>query len=154
MYAKIIKWLSYTLMVASIVIAAICVVNGFATESVDPLTGQTIQEPSFFTSLLLYWGYGMFILPVLIIVLCGIALGLKNNPKGLVVLAGGLVALAAVVLLAFLIAPGTAVTLAPGTEATETTFKLADTALYVTYFALAGVVLSLLAGGCYRLIKR
>jgi len=154
MYAKIIKWLSYALMIASIVIAAICVVKGFVIESTDPLTGQVIEEPSFFTSLLLYWGYAMFLLPILIIVLCGTALGLKNNPKGLVVLACGLVAFAAVVLIAFLVAPGTAVTLAPGTEATPFTFKLADTALYVTYFALAGVILSLLAGGCYRLIKR
>ena len=154
MYAKVIKWLSYVLMVASIVIAVVCVVKGFTVESLDPATGETIEEPSSLTSLFLGWGYTMAILPIAIIILCGTLLGLKNNPKGLLVLLCGLLAMVAVIFIAYLVSPGTPVTLAPGTEADATTFKLADTALYVTYFALAGVIISLLAGGVYRLVKR
>lgn len=155
MYAKIIKWLCYALMIASIVIAVVCIIKGFSYGVPDPENeNQTIQVPTRFTSIFLYWGYAMAILPIAIIVICGTVLGVINNPKGLITLFCGLLALLAVIFVAYVIAPGKAVALSPGTEIGPHTFKLADTALYVTYFAIGCVVLSLIAGGIYRLVKR
>lgn len=152
MYAKIIKWLCYALMIASIAIAVVCIIKGFVINEVDPLTGQSVEKPSFFTDLFIKWGYLMAILPVAIIVICGTILGIKNNPKGLIVLFCGLLALIAVIVVAYMLAPGTPIADHP--ETSTFNLKLADTALYVTYFAIGGVFLSLIAGGLYRLVKR
>ena len=144
MYAKIIKWFSYALMAAVLAITVICVVNGMSVKD-----AEGVESPTKWTSVFLYMAYAMAIIPILCIVVLGAILGAKNNPKGLLtLLLFGLVFVGVI-----FVAPGTPVAIARGTDATAFSFKMADTALYVTYIVLGGVIAALLAGGIYRLIK-
>ena len=148
MYAKIIKWFSYALMAAVLAITVICVVNGMSVKD-----AEGVESPTKWTSVFLYMAYAMAIIPILCIVVLGAILGSKNNPKGLLTLLLFGLVFVGVIFVAYLMAPGTPVAIARGTDATAFSFKMADTALYVTYIVLGGVIAALLAGGVYRLIK-
>lgn len=147
MYAKVIKWFSYALMAAVLVITVICAVKGMSVTN-----AEGVEAPTQWTSLFLYTAYAMAIIPILIIVVLGSILGAKNNPKGLIALVLFAILIVAVCVVTYYLVPASPVAVSVK-DVTDAEWKLGGTALYVTYIALGGVILSLIAGGVYRLIK-
>ena len=94
---------------------------------------------------LLGWTYIMVGLAIAAVVIVGLVIGAINDPKSLIRLGIGLVCVAAVCFVTYLIAPG-----APATGLLEQpsagTLKLTDTILYLTYFAGIVAVLSIVVG--------
>ena len=147
MYAKIIKWFSYALMAAVLAITVICVWNGMSVKD-----AEGVESPTKWTSAFLYMAYAMAIIPIVCIVVLGAILGAKNNPKGLITLLLFAALFVGLIAVTFMLAPSDEV---PGTSVKASPFewKLAATSLYVILITLGGIVVSLIAGGIYRLIK-
>ena len=124
-------------MIGIIVISAVILVWGFAV-------GFDYKE-NLPVDVLLAWGYIILGLAVASVVIVGIAVSAKNNPKSLVKTGIVLAGIALIALIAYLIAPGKP---AVGTdiESTASTLKLTDTILYLTYFAGIVAILSIIAG--------
>ena len=94
---------------------------------------------------LLGWTYCMVGLALAAVVIVGLVVGAINDPKSLVKLGLGLVAVAAVCFVAYLIAPG-APAMGMLEQPSAATLKLTDTILYLTYFAGIVAVLSIIVG--------
>ena len=147
MYAKIIKWFSYALMLAILAITIICLVNGMSVKDAEGVEGPTV-----WTSVFLYMAYAMAIIPIFCIVVLGAILGAKNNPKGLITLLLFAALFVGVIAVTYLLAPSSAVA-GTSVKASPMEWKIAATSLYVILIVLGGILVSLIAGGIYRLIK-
>ena len=124
-------------MLALIVISAVVTVIGFVA-GFESNGGNM-------TDLLLYWTYAMVAITVLSLVIFGIAIGYKNNPKGIVKGAIVVVAVAVVCFLVYLISPG-APAMGMLEQPDHSTLKLTDTMLNLTYIAGAAAIISIIAG--------
>ena len=128
---KVFKWV----MVALILVSVALLVWGFSAGWGD--------KP---VDVLLTWAYAMVGLALAAVILVGLAIGAVNDPKGLVKLGIGLIVVAVVCFLAYLIAPGAEaiglVTEQPGAA----TLKLTDTILYLTYFAGILAIAAIIVG--------
>ena len=89
------------------------------------------------TDVLLYWAYVMIALTIAAVVVIGIIISFKNNPKSLVKTGIILVGAAVICVIAFLLAKGNPAMAYNGAPVTEGTLKLTDTILILT--AIAGV---------------
>lgn len=129
-YNKIFKWAMVVLIVVSVALLVVGFASGWKENNVDTLLG---------------WTYIMVGLAIAAVVIVGLVIGAINDPKSLVRLGIGLVCVAAVCFVTYLIAPG-----APATGLLEQpsagTLKLTDTILYLTYFAGIVAVLSIVVG--------
>ena len=130
---KIFKWT----MVLLIIVSVVLLVWGFAAgwekgnvATVDALLG---------------WTYIMVGLAIAAVVIVGLVVGAINDPKSLVKLGLGLVAVAVVCFIAYLIAPGSPA-MGMLEQPSQATLKLTDTILYLTYFAGIVAVLSIVVG--------
>lgn len=148
MYSKIIKWISYTLMLAILVITILCLVKGMVEKN-----AIGVEQPTSWATIFLWMGYIMVIIPILVLIVLGCILGAINNPKGLIKLIGFGVLFVAVCAVCYLIAPSDLIALSQGKVSTVEEARIASTALYVICIVLGGVVVSIIAGGIYRLIK-
>ncbi len=121
-------------MVLLIVVSVVLLVLGFAAGwkegNVDTL---------------LTWTYIMVGLALGAVVIVGLIVGAANDPKSLVKLGIGLVCVAVVCFLAYLIAPG-APAMGMLQQPSAATLKLTDTILYLTYFAGIVAVLAIVVG--------
>ena len=129
-YNKIFKWAMVILIVVSVVLLVLGFTGGWKEGNVDTLLG---------------WTYCMVGLALAAVVIVGLVVGAINDPKSLVKLGLGLVAVAAVCFIAYLIAPG-APAMGMLEQPSEATLKLTDTILYLTYFAGIVAVLSIVVG--------
>ena len=129
-YKKIFKWAMVLLLLVSVALLVWGFAAGWKEGNVDTLLG---------------WTYIMVGLAIAAVVIVGLIIGALNDPKSLVRLGIGLVCVAAVCFVTYLIAPG-----APATGLLEQpsagTLKLTDTILYLTYFAGIVAVLSIVVG--------
>ena len=75
-----------------------------------------------------------------------VVIGGINNPKSLLKLFIGLVAIAVVIAGAYLLAPGTPAVGYLGEPVSDMTLKLTDTMLNLTYLLCGGAILSLIVG--------
>lgn len=134
MYSKIIKYISWALLLAGVGVGVLGFIIGFTANDAVAVDA------------LLYWAYAMVGIALAAIILIGIYVGAVTNPKGL--LKSGLVVLGAVVLtaVAYLLAPGTAAIGYNGAPVTETTLKLTDTVLNLTYLSCGAAVLAIIVG--------
>ncbi|MBQ6014708.1 MAG: hypothetical protein IJL22_00180 [Bacteroidales bacterium] len=129
---KIFKWAMVLLLVVSVVLLVVGFVGGWKEGNVDVLLG---------------WTYIMVGLAIAAVVIVGLIIGAINNPKSLVKLGLGLVAVAIVCFIAYLIAPGDpALNLTTMDQPSAPMLKLTDTILYLTYFAGIVAVLSIVVG--------
>lgn len=130
---KFFKWC----MVALIVITVALLVWGFLV-GFEADGGKAVEA-------LLYWAYIMIGIAVAAWVLIGGIIAAKNDPKFLVKIGVGLVAIAAVCFVAYLLAPANA---AFGREGLDDflTLKLTDTILNLTYFTGAAAILAIVVG--------
>lgn len=136
---KIFKWC----LVALIVISAALLVWGFLV-GFESNGGQAVE-------VLLYWAYIMVGLGVVAWVVLGGIVSAKTDPKFLVKIGVGLIGIAAVCFIAYLLAGAAP---AAGREGLDdfTTLKLTDTILNLTYFAGAGAIIAIIVGEIRLLI--
>jgi len=130
---KTFKWGMLALLIISVVLLVYGFIAGFETND-----GQPVE-------MLLYWAYVMLGIAVASIVLVGLVLGVKNNPKGLVKMGAGLAAMAVLALVSYLLAKGEPA-MGMLVQPDKTTLKLTDTLLTLTYICGAGAVASIVVG--------
>ena len=133
-YEKIIKWLLLALFIVGAVFSFYGFAVGFDSNADAPVDNM------------LYCAYiyaGIAILAVLIGV---VVIGGINNPKTLVKLLAGIVVIAAIIAVAYVLAPGTPAVGYLGEPVSDMTLKLTDTMLNLTYLLCGRAILSLIVG--------
>ena len=133
-YAKIIKWILAVLFVVGIVFSFYGFLVGFESNGNAPVDNM------------LYCAYAFALVTVAAVVFGVVVIGGINNPKTLLKLFAGLIAIVAVVAVAYVLAPGTPAVGYLGDPVSDSTLKLTDTMLNLTYFLFGGALLALVAG--------
>ena len=133
-YEKIIKWVLAILFAVGVVFSFYGFIVGFESNGNAPVDN------------ILYCAYAYAIVTILAVVFGVVVIGGMNNPKSLVKLVLGLVAIVAVVALAYVLAPGTPAVGYLGEPVSDATLKLTDTFLNLTYFLFGGALIALVAG--------
>ena len=133
-YAKIIKWILAVLFVVGIVFSFYGFLVGFESNGNAPVDNM------------LYCAYAFALITVAAVVFGVVVIGGINNPKSQLKLLAGLVAIVAVVAVAYVLAPGTPAVGYLGEPVSDSTLKLTDTMLNLTYFLFGGALLALVAG--------
>ncbi len=141
-YAKVIKWILAALFVVGVLVTVYGFAVGFDTNGNAPV------------DLLLYCTYAFAAVAILAVLLEVVVIGGINNPKSLIKLAIGLVAIAAVVVVAYVLAPGTPAVGYLGEPVSDGTLKLTDTVLNLTYFAFGASILALVASWIIGAIRK
>ena len=137
-YEKIIKWILVALFIVGIVFSVYGFLVGFESNGNAPVDN------------LLYCTYAYAIIAILAVVFGVVVIGGINNPKTLLKLGAGLVAIAAVVAVAYVLAPGTPAVGYLGEPVSDATLKLTDTVLNLTYLLCGGALLALVVGDTTR----
>ena len=133
-YDKLIKWLLALLFVVGIVFSFYGFAVGFETNGNAPVDNM------------LYCAYAFAAIAILSVVLGVVVIGGINNPKSLLKLLLGLVVIAGVIAVAYVLAPGTPAVGYIGPEVPAGTLKLTDTLLNLTYLLFGASLLSLVIG--------
>ena len=133
-YEKLIKWLLVALFIVGLVFSVYGFIVGFDTNGNAPVDN------------ILYCTYAFAAIAVLAVVFGVVVIGGINNPKNLLKLLGGLVVVAAIVAVAYVLAPGTPAVGYLGEPVSDGTLKLTDTVLNLTYFSFGAAVLALVVG--------
>ena len=133
-YDKIIKWVLVALFIVGIVFSVYGFIVGFETNGNAPVDN------------LLYCTYAFAGIALLAVLFGVVVIGGINNPKSLLKLALGLVAIAAIVAVAYVLAPGTPAVGYLGDPVTDQTLKLTDTVLNLTYLTFGASILALVVG--------
>ena len=133
-YEKIIKWVLAVLFVVGIVFSFYGFAVGFESNGNAPVDN------------ILYCAYAFAAITILAVLFGVIVIGGINNPKSLLKLALGIVAIAAVVAVAYVLAPGTPAVGYLGDPVSDGTLKLTDTVLNLTYLLFGAAILSLIVG--------
>ena len=133
-YEKIIKWILVALFIVGIVFSVYGFLVGFESNGNAPVDN------------LLYCNYAYAIIAILAVVFGVVVIGGINNPKTLLKLGAGLVAIAAVVAVAYVLAPGTPAVGYLGEPVSDQTLKLTDTVLNLTYLTFGASILALVVG--------
>ena len=140
-YDKIIKWVLVALFIVGIVFSVYGFLVGFETNGNAPVDN------------ILYCAYAFAAIALLAVVLGVVVIGGINNPKSLLKLVLGLVAVGAIVAVAYVLAPGTPAVGYLGEPVSDGTLKLTDTVLNLTYFTFGLSILALVVGwivGAFR----
>ena len=133
-YDKLIKWLLALLFVVGIVFSFYGFAVGFETNGNAPVDNM------------LYCAYAFAAIAILSVVLGVVVIGGINNPKSLLKLLLGLVVIAGVIAVAYVLAPGTPAVGYLGEPVSDGTLKLTDTVLNLTYLLFGGAILALVVG--------
>ena len=133
-YEKIIKWVLAVLFVVGIVFSFYGFAVGFESNGNAPVDN------------ILYCAYAFAAITILAVLFGVIVIGGINNPKSLLKLGLGLVAIVAIVALAYVLAPGTPAVGYLGEPVSDGTLKLTDTVLNLTYLLFGAAILSLIVG--------
>ena len=133
-YDKLIKWLLAILFVVGIVFSFYGFAVGFETNGNAPVDNM------------LYCAYAFAAIAILAVVIGVVVIGGINNPKSLLKLLLGLVVIAGVIAVAYVLAPGTPAVGYIGPEVPAGTLKLTDTILNLTYLLFGASLLSLVIG--------
>ena len=133
-YDKIIKWVLVALFVVGVVLSFLGFAIGFEKAGNAPV------------DVMLYCAYAYALIAILAVVFGVVVIGGMNDPKSLIKLGIGIAAIAVIVLLAWLLAPGTPAVGYLGEPVSDGTLKLTDTILNLTYLLFGGSLLALVAG--------
>jgi len=133
-YAKIFKMLMWVLCIISVVLLVWGFAVGFEVNEGTPV------------DTLLTWAYIMVGIAIASIVIVGLAIGIKNNPKSLIKLGIGIAAVAVVCVIAYVLAPGKPAVALTTDQPAGSVLKLTDTILNITYFAGAAAIVSIIFG--------
>ena len=141
-YDKIIKWVLVALFIVGIVFSVYGFLVGFETNGNAPVDN------------ILYCAYAFAAIAVLAVVLGVVVIGGINNPKSLLKLVLGLVAIGAIVAVAYVLAPGTPAVGYLGDPVSDGTLKLTDTVLNLTYFTFGLSILALVVGWVVGAVRK
>ena len=133
-YEKIIKWVLVALFIVGVVFSFYGFAVGFESNGNAPVDN------------ILYCSYAFAAIAIAAVLLGVLVIGGINNPKSLVKLVLGVVAIAAVVAVAYVLAPGTPAVGYLGEPVSDGTLKLTDTILNLTYLLFGGAVVALVVG--------
>ena len=133
-YEKILKWILLVLFIVGVVFSFYGFAVGFETNGNAPVDN------------ILYCAYAFAAVAILAVVIGVVVIGGINNPKSLLKLVLGLVVIAGVVAVAYVLAPGTPAVGYIGPEVPAGTLKLTDTILNLTYLLFGASLLSLVIG--------
>jgi len=133
-YEKIIKWILVALFIVGIVFSVYGFIVGFESNGNAPVDN------------ILYCAYTFAAIALLAVVLGVVVIGGMNNPKTLLKLGLGLVAIAGIVAVAYVLAPGTPAVGYLGEPVSDQTLKLTDTVLNLTYLAFGASIIALIVG--------
>ena len=133
-YDKIIKWVLVALFVVGVVLSFLGFAVGFEKAGNAPV------------DVMLYCAYAYALIAILAVLFGVVVIGGINNPKTLVKLGIGIAAIAVIVLLAWVLAPGTPAVGYLGEPVSDGTLKLTDTILNLTYLLFGGSIVALIAG--------
>ena len=133
-YEKIIKWVLAVLFVVGIVFSFYGFAVGFESNGNAPVDNM------------LYCAYAFAAVAIFAVLIGVVVIGGINNPKSLLKLILGIVAIAAIVAVAYVLAPGTPAVGYLGTPVSDGTLKLVDTVLNLTYLLFGGALLALVVG--------
>ena len=95
---------------------------------------------------ILYCTYAFAGIALLAVLFGVVVIGGINNPKSLLKMLGGLVVIAAIAAVAYVLAPGTPAVGYLGEPVSDGTLKLTDTVLNLTYFTFGAAILALVVG--------
>ena len=141
-YAKIIKWILAVLFVVGIVFSFYGFLVGFESNGNAPVDNM------------LYCAYAFALITVAAVVFGVVVIGGINNPKSLLKLVLGLVAIGAIVAVAYVLAPGTPAVGYLGDPVSDGTLKLTDTVLNLTYFTFGLSILALVVGWIVGAVRK
>ena len=141
-YDKIIKWVLVALFIVGIVFSVYGFIVGFETNGNAPVDN------------ILYCAYAFAAIAVLAVLLGVVVIGGINNPKSLLKLVLGLVAIGAIVAFAYVLAPGTPAVGYLGDPVSDGTLKLTDTVLNLTYFTFGLSILALVIGWVVGAVRK
>ena len=141
-YEKIIKWILVALFIVGIVFSVYGFIVGFESNGNAPVDN------------ILYCTYAFAGLALLAVVFGVLVIGGINNPKSLLKILLGLVAIAAVVAVAYVLAPGTPAVGYLGEPVTDGTLKLTDTVLNLTYIVFGASILALVVGWIVGAVRK
>ena len=141
-YEKIVKWVLALLFAVGVVFSFYGFAVGFESNGNAPVDNM------------LYCAYAFALVAVLAVVFGVVVIGGINNPKSLLKLLLGLVAIAAVIAVAYVLAPGTPAVGYLGKPVSDGTLKLVDTVLNLTYFLFGGALRALVAGWVIGAIRK
>lgn len=133
-YDKIIKWVLVALFVVGVVLSFLGFAIGFEKAGNAPV------------DVMLYCAYAYALIAIIAVVFGVVVIGGMNDPKSLIKLGIGIAAIAVIVLLAWLLAPGTPAVGYLGEPVSDGTLKLTDTILNLTYLLFGGSIVALIAG--------
>ena len=139
-YSKIFKWLMVGLIAISLAILVWGFITGFEAND-----GQAVN-------VLLYWGYAMIALALVAVIVFGALIGFKNDPKSIVKLLIGLVLIAAVCFVVYLISPGKPA-MGMLDQPAQGVLRLTDTVLNLTYIAGAAAIVAIIFGEVFSSIR-
>ncbi len=131
-YEKIVKWILAVLFLLGVAVTVYALANSKNTD------GPSID-------VLLYSTYAFAGIAIAAVAFGVIVIGGINNPKGLLTLGIGLVAIAVIVVVAYVLAPGTPAVGYIGDPVSDGKLKLTDTTLNLTYFAVGASFIALIA---------
>ena len=141
-YDKIIKWVLVALFIVGIVFSVYGFLVGFESNGNAPVDN------------ILYCAYAFAAIALLAVVLGVVVIGGINNPKSLLKLVLGLVAVGAIVAVAYVLAPGTPAVGYLGEPVSDGTLKLTDTVLNLTYFTFGLSILALVVGWIVGAVRK
>ena len=95
---------------------------------------------------MLYCAYAFALIAILAVLFGVVVIGGINNPKSLLKLGLGVVAIAVIIGGAYMLAPGTPAVGYLGEPVSDGTLKLTDTVLNLTYLLFGGAIAALIAG--------
>ncbi|MBQ9891619.1 MAG: hypothetical protein IJM35_00490 [Bacteroidales bacterium] len=138
LYAKIFKWCSWALLIASVIILIIAWMGGFKDSGVN---------------LLLYWAYIMVGVTIAAVVLVGLYISATTNPKSLIKTGIVIVGAAVLCLLAYLLAKGNPAMGLTTEQPSVGTLKLTDTVLNLTYILGVAAIVAIVFGEIFSSIR-
>ena len=141
-YEKIIKWILVALFIVGIVFSVYGFIVGFETNGNAPVDN------------ILYCAYAFAATALLAVVFGVVVIGGINNPKSLLKLVLGLVAVGAIIAVAYVLAPGTPAVGYLGEPVSDGTLKLTDTVLNLTYFTFGLSILALIVGWIVGAVRK
>ena len=134
LYAKIFKWVSWALLIISVVLLLIAF----------PKFGGAGEEGA--VSMLLGWAYAMLGLALVAVLCVGLYVSAVTNPKSLIKIGLVIVGTVVVVLVAYLLASGAQPLAYNGPTPSDSDLKLTDTILNLTYGLGIAAILAIVVG--------
>lgn len=143
-YDKIIKWLLAILFVVGVILSVYGFIVGWPKigNGMPPLSEQNCVP----VDVILWGAYIFTVVTILAVVFGVVVIGGINNPKSLVKLLIGLVAIVVLVGGAWMLAPGTPAIGYMGDPVSDFKLKLTDATLLLTYLMCGASILALVAG--------